>query len=62
MKPPRADGTGTLVWAAATALGGRQTTRTIAEFVGLHRLLSMMVEKGWTKVHIVGGSEMILNL
>jgi ribonuclease HI len=51
-----------IIWAAATALGCPTMTNNVAEFVGLHRLLAYAAEKGWTGVHVVGDSAMILNL
>lgn len=50
------------LWAAATALGRPTTTNNIAEFIGLQRLLGVAVEKKWTRIHIVGDSQMILKL
>ncbi|KAG6950744.1 hypothetical protein JG687_00014067 [Phytophthora cactorum] len=41
-------GIGTLRWIAATALGSPRTTSNVAEFVGLHRLLTRM----WVRVHV----------
>jgi hypothetical protein len=32
-----------VVWAAVTALGSMKMTNSVAEFVGLHRLLAMTV-------------------
>jgi ribonuclease HI len=51
-----------VVWAAVTALGSKKMTNNVAEFVGLHRLLAMSVEKGWRRMHVVGDSELILRM
>jgi ribonuclease HI len=52
----------TVAWAAATALSCPTMTNNVAEFVGLHRLLAHVAEKGWTRIHVVGDSAMILRL
>ncbi|OWZ11878.1 reverse transcriptase [Phytophthora megakarya] len=51
-----------MLWAAATALGRKTTTNNIAEFVGLHRLLTKAVEQNWTGIHVVGDSALILRM
>ncbi|RAW30989.1 hypothetical protein PC110_g12655 [Phytophthora cactorum] len=51
-----------LVWAACTALASPKTTNNVAEFVGLHRVLSAMVDNGWTRAHIVGDSALIIGM
>jgi ribonuclease HI len=55
-------GTETIVWVAATALSSSTMTNNVAEFVGLHRLLAHAAAKGWTRIHVVGDSAMILRL
>ncbi|KAL3662126.1 hypothetical protein V7S43_012927 [Phytophthora oleae] len=50
------------VWVAATALRQASTTNNVAEFVGLHRALARVLEKNWTKVHVVGNSAMIIGM
>ncbi|KAE9268486.1 hypothetical protein PR003_g31432 [Phytophthora rubi] len=50
------------IWAAATALGRTSMTDNVAEFVGLERTLAQAATKGWTGIHIVGDSEMILRM
>jgi len=49
-------------WAAATALSCPTMTNNVAEFVGLHRMLDHAAAKGWTGIHVVGDSAMILRL
>ncbi|KAG1689688.1 hypothetical protein DVH05_002045 [Phytophthora capsici] len=41
------DGSVSRVWAAATALGRKDTTNNVAEFVGLQRLLRKAVDCEW---------------
>lgn len=50
------------VWAAATALGRKETTNNVAEFVGLHRLLKRAVESDWFGINIVGDSALIVGM
>ncbi|KAE9116137.1 hypothetical protein PF005_g9638 [Phytophthora fragariae] len=50
------------IWAAATALGRTSMTNNVAEFVGLERTLAQAATKGWTGIHVVGDSEMILRM
>lgn len=52
----------TPVRAAATALGRPTTTNNVAEFVGLHWLLTRAAEMGWKGVQVVGDSALILGL
>ncbi|GMF63774.1 unnamed protein product [Phytophthora fragariaefolia] len=51
-----------IVWAAAIALGNPGTTNNVAEFMKLHRLLARAVPKGWSRLHVVGDSAMILRM
>ncbi|GMF36805.1 unnamed protein product [Phytophthora lilii] len=50
------------LWAAATALGNPRTTNNVAEFVGLHMLLTEAKAKGSKDVHVVGDSAMMIGL
>ncbi|KAE8981637.1 hypothetical protein PR001_g23942 [Phytophthora rubi] len=50
------------IWAAATALGRRDTTNNLAEFIGLHRLLAHAVAQDSKGLHVVGDSAMILRM
>ncbi|KAG1692212.1 hypothetical protein DVH05_025642 [Phytophthora capsici] len=52
----------TLRWAAATALGRKDTTNNVAEFIGLNRLLQKAVEQDWIGLHVVGDSALILGM
>jgi ribonuclease HI len=45
-----------------TALGSTTMTNNIAEFVGLHRMLAHTAGQGWSHIHVVGDSAMILRL
>ncbi|KAG3051880.1 hypothetical protein PC121_g17590 [Phytophthora cactorum] len=50
------------MWIVATSLIQPPTTKNVAEFVGLHRLLSRAAASEWTGIHIVGDSAMVLGL